>query len=326
MHDVGVIGAGWSGLHAASRLQTAGLNVVVIEKARGPGGRCSTRRQGDFAFDHGAQYFSARGPDFRAAVDGWKQQGLVAVWRPRMAVFGERPENAGTAPDARLVGAPGMNAVLRHLSTDLDCRFGCRAERLHRDEEGWTIELESFASPMRARYLLLTAPPRQAAELLRGVSALANRLAHVPMNPCWAVMLGYERPLEADFDAAFDNEGPLGWLARNSSKPGRTGEAWLLHADPRWSTRHLEDSAAYVAETLLAAFHHRVPSAAEQSPSLISAHRWRYALAPEPLERDCLDDASAGLVVAGDWCAGNRIEGAWTSGMAAARHILNWAQ
>lgn len=325
MHDVCVIGAGWSGLAAAERLQAAGLDVVVIEKARGPGGRCSTRRQEGFAFDHGAQYFTARGPEFRAVVESWIELGLLAAWTPRMTVFGERPENAGTSPDLRLVGTPGMNAVLKHLSAALACRYACRAETLSRKAWYWSIALQGESAPMKARHLLLTAPPEQAADLLAGQSELAQQVRAVPMNPCWALLLGYEQAFEADFDAAFDNEGPLAWLARNSSKPGRSGETWLLHADPKWSMTHLEQDPHWVSEKLLHAFHVRVPQALGQTPVLVSAHRWRYALAPAPLNRNCLSDDVRSLVVAGDWCAGNRIEGAWNSGRAAAELVLDWA-
>ncbi len=324
MLDVCVIGAGWAGLTAAAQLKSAGLEVLVVEKARGPGGRCSTRRQAGFAFDHGAQYFTARSPDFKLAVESWQRLGLVAAWEPTLTVFGDRPARAGVAPNARLVAQPGMNAVLKHVGAGLDCRFSSRVEQLVRQRGGWSIQLEPSETLLHARVMLMTAPPWQAAQLLRGQSDLAERVAAVPMNPSWALMLGYDQPIDSGFDAAFDNEGPLAWLARNSSKPGRSGEAWLVHADARWSTRYLETSAEHAAGVLLSAFHKRVPAAAAQTPSLISAHRWRYALAPEPLELDYLQDAEAGLVLAGDWCAGNRIEGAWTSGRAAAMQIVQW--
>lgn len=322
MHDVCVIGAGWAGLSAASGLHSAGLDVVVLEKARGPGGRCSTRRQDGFAFDHGAQYFTARSADFRAAVQDWLGLGLLASWEPRIHVFGERPHNVGRRPDQRLVGTPAMNAVLKHLSRDLNCRYSCRVQALRRQDQAWVLTLADQAEELKARTIVLTAPPEQSADLLDGHSALAAVVRAVPMNPCWALMLGYERPLAADFDAAFDNEGPLAWLARNSSKPGRAGEAWLLHASAEWSVRHLEETPATVAQVLLHAFHQRVPAAAAHSPGLINAHRWRYALAPKPLDQACLLDADRGLVLAGDWCAGNRIEGAWLSGQAAAKTVL----
>jgi predicted NAD/FAD-dependent oxidoreductase len=330
-HDVCIIGAGWSGLTAASELTAAGLDVVVVEKARGPGGRCATRRQDSFAFDHGGQYFTARSASFAAQIEGWKKLGIVSAWAPEIKVFGQRPTNAGRSPAQRLVGVPGMNAVLKHLATDLNCHFGWRAGSLERRADGWLIERDAeqpraddAEQLIKARSVLVTAPPSQSAELLRDCSDLAPCIAEVPMNPCWALMLGFERSLDSDFDAAFDNEGPLSWLSRNSSKPGRTGEAWLLHASADWSRSHLEEQPELVAERLLQAFRARVPAARQCEPVLVRAHRWRYALAPEPLEQACLSSEPERLVVAGDWCAGNRIEGAWQSGRAAAEVLLQW--
>jgi len=217
-----------------------------------------------------------------------------------------------------------MNAVLKHLSADLDCHFDWRVGKLHRNAEEWVIERDQDGDITRARFLLITAPPYQTAELLEGCSHLASSISQVPMNPCWALMLGFAEALENDFDAAFDNNGPLSWLSRNSSKPGRSGEAWLLHASADWSQAHLEKDVDWVATRLLQAFRERVPDSGRCSPTLVKAHRWRYALAPEPLEQACLSDQSERLVVAGDWCAGNRIEGAWRSGQAAADVLGQW--
>jgi predicted NAD/FAD-dependent oxidoreductase len=322
-HDVCVIGAGWSGLSAATALRAAGLNVIVLEKSRGPGGRCATRRQGGFAFDHGGQYFTARAPAFAGAAEEWRRLGLVAPWQPRIHVFGSRPARGSSSPAERQVAVPGMNGVLRHLAGSLDCRFGWRVERLENDREGWTVYGAEDSDWVRASRLLITAPPSQTAELLDGHSELATRVAGVPMSPCWALMLGFKERLDADFDAAFDNRGPLSWLARNSSKPSRSGEAWIAHANAEWSESHLEESSAEVASALLEAFRQRIPEVTATPPELISAHRWRYAMAPEPLKEACLIDQPKSLVVAGDWCAGNRIEGAWRSGKSAAEALLN---
>ncbi|MEO1360052.1 MAG: FAD-dependent oxidoreductase [Pseudomonadota bacterium] len=49
---IAIIGAGLAGLTLARKLQ-AHHSVTVLEKARGPGGRMSTRRAAPYAFDHG---------------------------------------------------------------------------------------------------------------------------------------------------------------------------------------------------------------------------------------------------------------------------------
>lgn len=62
--DVAIVGAGMAGLSCARALVEAGLKVAVFDKARGAGGRMATRRGELASFDHGAQYFTARSPDF----------------------------------------------------------------------------------------------------------------------------------------------------------------------------------------------------------------------------------------------------------------------
>jgi hypothetical protein len=119
-----VVGAGISGLTAASRLARGGCAVTVYETGRGPGGRTSTRRAGPdgagWQFDHGAQYFSAKDPAFRAIVEDWRAEGLVAEWT---GVFGTLDATTGTfvREDAqetkeRWVGTPSMNAIAKGLS------------------------------------------------------------------------------------------------------------------------------------------------------------------------------------------------------------------
>jgi renalase len=317
--DVVVVGAGWAGLTAASRLAARGISVTVLDKARGPGGRSSTRREGKFSFDHGAQYFTARSEAFRRRVESWEAAGLVAQWRPRLRVFGRQPEGGNGTPDRRLVALPGMNGLLRRFAEGLDCRYLQRVDRIRFDGR-WQVECDD-GTRLGCSALLLTAPPPQAATLLGADHPLHAQLKAVQMLPCWALMLGYEKPVQADFDAAFVNQGNLAWIARNNTKPQRgSGESWVIHASAHWSVSQLESSPEQVAAAMLRDLRQLEPAFAG-SPLLACAHRWRHALAEAPLHAGCLLDGETRLALAGDWCGGSRIEGAWSSGVAAARRL-----
>jgi predicted NAD/FAD-dependent oxidoreductase len=80
---IGIIGAGMAGLSCAQALRDQGHHPVLFDKGRGPGGRMSTRRidtpLDEAAFDHGAQYLTARDPAFVAQVDRWAQAGHGAL-------------------------------------------------------------------------------------------------------------------------------------------------------------------------------------------------------------------------------------------------------
>ena len=75
---VAIIGAGIAGLSCATQLARHGCAVSVFDKSRGPAGRMSTRRGEGWQCDHGAQYFTARSPEFRAEVARWQAAGVSA--------------------------------------------------------------------------------------------------------------------------------------------------------------------------------------------------------------------------------------------------------
>jgi predicted NAD/FAD-dependent oxidoreductase len=121
-----------SGLAAAMRLQNAGARVVVFDKGRGPGGRMSTRRHGDYSFDHGAPYFTVSDARFQKIVDQWTQAGAAEVWGAPIAVVeGDRRVDAA-GPGLCYVGTPGMNAVVASLGSELDVCYDTRVEGLRR--------------------------------------------------------------------------------------------------------------------------------------------------------------------------------------------------
>lgn len=61
--DVVVVGAGLAGLSAARHLHAAGLEVVVLERSDGIGGRVSTDVQNGFRLDRGFQLFNPAYPE-----------------------------------------------------------------------------------------------------------------------------------------------------------------------------------------------------------------------------------------------------------------------
>jgi predicted NAD/FAD-dependent oxidoreductase len=116
---IAVIGAGIAGLSCAAALQQAGLAVSLFEKSRGPAGRMSTRRGDDWQCDHGAQYFTARHPDFAAELTHWIQAGVAQQWSPRLQVFGGATSRSPDPAVERFVGVPQMTAPARFMASAL---------------------------------------------------------------------------------------------------------------------------------------------------------------------------------------------------------------
>ena len=142
------------------------------------------------------------------------------------------------------------------------------------------------------------------------------------MKPCWAGLVAFDKPLGINFDGLFVQNSSLSWIARNSSKPGRDSQdTWVIHGSPVWSQENLESDKASIARQLLTAFF-EATGLAPVEPVYLQAHRWRYALAENPLSDMCLWDADSQIGVSGDWCANSRVEGAFLSGAAIAGRVM----
>ena len=318
--SVTVVGAGLSGLLCARRLTAAGLTVRVLDKARGTSGRMATRREGALRFDHGAQYFTARSQPFRDLVRDWQDAGVVEEWSgPLVRLDGDEVQPA--RPARRYVGVPGMSAVGRHLASDLDVTLERRVARVERNGRGHLLLDEGDQVLAHSDAVVLAMPAPQAAALVADQSpALAADLEAVPHTPCWALMVRFAEPLPVDWAGAWVADGPLGWLAREASKPGReAGESWVLHARPWWSELMAGLDGERVGQELLRALGALVGRplpAVDQAQS----HFWAHAQPVQALTSGCLGDGLIG--VCGDWCAGARVEGAALSARAVSERLL----
>lgn len=306
---VAIVGAGMAGLSAAHVLRDAGVACTLFDKSRGLGGRMSTRRVGDLQFDHGAQYFSAKGESFAALVRQWRDAGCMADWL-----------------DGALVGAPAMTSPAHRMATGFEVITAREVKGLSRTARGWT--LLDANGPIEAREgnefsaVLFALPAPQIAPILSPAGVSFDAINKVRFAPCWALMLGYAKRFDFVWTHLRDDAADLAWIARDATKPQRSGEheTFVIHASADWSRRWLELSKDEAAVRLLALF--REKTGLQDEPIFVAAHRWRYALVEETAGEACLWDNDARIGACGDWCLGSRVEAAFDSGEAMARAYL----
>ena len=334
---VAVIGAGMAGISCARTLVQTGHSVQVFEKSAGLGGRMATRDSAFGSFDHGAQYFTARDSRFVMALE--TSPALCKRWSANTVQLideaGHVTSPGKPASDAHWVGAPGMKSLVAGWAEELSAKgqieLDTRVTQIAPDavKHGqWQLRTEG---PDEAHHVysgfdavLLALPNMQARFLLQNSklgAAWTAALEAVEVAPCWTLMLAFPQAMQPDlsalgpqWNAARSTHHRIAWLARESSKPGRSPiERWTVQASPEWSQEHLQDDAARVEAKMVKAFAEVTGIRAE--PSHVDSQRWLYAKTTRPLGRSHLWDGTKHLGVCGDWCLGHRVEDAFVSGL-----------
>jgi len=328
MTRIAIIGAGIAGLTLARQLADH-AHVTVFEKSNGTGGRMATRFASPHAFDHGAQFFTAKSEAFQAQVAEWIQLGIVRSWNARFAEF-ERDKIVATRnwDDIRphYVGVPGMSQIGKHLAKGIDVKLNTQVMPLQRSGDPWQLRTDSGEELGHFDWVISTAPAAQTAELLPD-GPFKPAIEKAQMLGCCALMLGFPEtatpPIE--WQAALVREADISWVSVNSSKPGRPAAfSMVVHSTNSFAEARLHDDVADVQEHLLQELQ-LVTGIDTATADHCTLHRWRYANIPQQNGEPALLDPEQKIGACGDWLIHGRVESAFLSGLqlaAAIRKLL----
>ncbi len=337
--DALIVGSGMTAQAAGHRLVREGFRVVLLDKARGVGGRMSTRSFAGATFDHGAQFFTVRSGEFGDRVHRWEEMGLVEAWfqkpvpTPAISTAPGQPKQsdpgasweasplaaaAHSAGHFRYRGKPSMTAMAK----DFDRRLAqvvreAKVTRLSHVDGLWRAQAEDGRSWL-ARTLLLTPPMPQTVALL----AEQHDLIPKPLLDSWkavrytksiTVMVRLDRPtgLPAPGYLSLPEPEPLMTIVDNQLKGISTEPSVTLQSGPAFAERFYDAPDAERVPLLWAA---AAPFLGDARPLESQVHRWGLATCENPLSDRFGTVPSIRLWVAGDAFGGSRIECAFQSG------------
>jgi renalase len=335
--DVAIVGAGIAGLTLARALAARGEPPVVLERSRGIGGRCATRRLDDGQpVDHGVGYLHGRSERFCAELAALGAEPGIVSW-PRSRSGRGLPCQPEAFEEGvfRFAPSAGVNRLAKHLARGLDVRLESEVVSLQLDSgQRWTLALGSGGT-IRARTLVLAQPIPSARRLLEdiedvpaGVASLFPLLDLVLTLPCLAVIARYgESVAPPAWDVSLpESSASIHTILHDSSKrPGQRRLVLVVQARPGYSRQHIGQPAADWTRALLdeaASLH----GAWVREPEHVQSHAWHHARvdAPSRLAAPILARLSGGavLALAGDaFHAAGGVEGAYLSGLALADRL-----
>lgn len=320
-----VIGAGMAGIIAARRLQKKGVQVTVLEKSKGFGGRMATRRVGEAVFDHGAQFLTVHGMFFRVVVEDLQDQGQLKAWS-RGFLNGDRILNSDGY--LRFCGTQGMAPVAKALAEPLKVELQQTVKQIEAQGRTWVVSSESGQS-WQADALILTPPLPQSLALLENTpwapdSDTLQKLKGVKYDPAIVAMAILDGPSglpEPGGLAQADPMSPIAWIADNQQKGISQVPAVTLQGTAHFSRNQWKNDKTEAGKLLWEAAKPYLKADCLE----LDVHRWRFAQVQDPLPENCLMlQDNPPLLLAGDAFGDrfNPIEGAATSGLEAAKLLL----
>ena len=358
IYDIAIVGAGAAGSYCAHRLQAVGLDVCVIDKSRGTGGRASSKRlasdgvpanlDAQQSCELGAPFFHLEDQQLAESVNSWLAAGVIAPWPA-----------ADKKSQIAFTGTPTMSSLTRHLVQRCDFFGSEKISIIEQDVSGWRLLNDSYQCRIRAKRLIITAPAAQSAVLLSSSAAPETWLidAHRASRTCspqWATAVSVNHNLISCLSqvqievlerlpAVIESEvGSIARIVCDSRKPQRTASEyrWVLQADEDWSQQQIDADNQWVSQQLLETFvcwlnDQQGYSFAVTDFSCLPAHRWRLGrhhgfLSAQDNSLDNLSVPSAdkldyrycdqlGLAIAADWLG----EGSVYSAMKSADNLVS---
>lgn len=339
-HEIIIVGGGVAGLTLARTLQRRGVRSQVLERARGVGGRCATRRVDGRPVDHGLPFLHGRSDPFCAELASLEDVTRLEEWPTVRDGDGSpcRPE-AFTDAGHRAAIAEGVNRFPRHLARGLDVRVDARVVALAApmaDAECWTLTLDS-GDRLQACSLALAVPPPNALDLLAtapvlpdAVRALMPLLELVRMVSCLTVIATYPEgtpvpPWQISYPRGSDIVHSV--IHDSSKRAAGTPLTLVIQARAAWSRAH-EGEAPGTWASLILAEATRLHGDWLARPAGMQAHAWRRArvAAGAELVRPLALRLGGGALFG---CAGDGfhraggVEGAYLSGRQLAEQLLD---
>lgn len=316
--DFIIVGAGISGLAFAKQINELGYSLAVFEKARGTGGRLSSKRKvyGDnleMAFDLGCSSIAAKSSDFARQLEDWHLKGVISPWWQ---------DQYGTT---HYVPTPRNSALTRHLSKDLDCHFSTKVTKIMRCDGIWQVFYEASDGKIemaKARHIILAMPSPQAHDLLPESSSFRKILTSSSIFPQWVMGIKVSMASEPQVGIEYPQSSIIHSISYESSKPHRTvdpeGQVLQIQATSNWSLNNVDEHPDDIALQLTSELKRVINSKFVVESQHV--HRWLYSGVAENINTEAsakgyLWDGNNGLGIIGDYLTDSLygVESAWLS-------------
>ena len=292
--SVAILGAGVSGAVCASLLSER-CDVTVFEKARGPGGRLSSRRiPSGSSCPLGAV---AAGVSAKPLLHKLSYQAISTA--PRASYIWSNPNSLSVGCHTISLPFPPQT-ICQELLCGINCYYETPIVSVFLDNHGWVLhsQTQSFGP---YDWLISSLPAPQAVNLMPDQCSFLSLLQQPRFSSCVSLVITHKKDGSTPVIPSDMLSSVIDSIVSYPSHPNDPHLHWTIHATPDWSASYFDLTEQQIIENLLVSCGQR-PILDNMESLWTHLHRWRYAHCQRSIEAPCLVDTSLQIAAIGDWC------------------------
>jgi predicted NAD/FAD-dependent oxidoreductase len=319
MIDFCILGSGVAGSTIANLLSKK-YSVQVFDKARGPGGRSSSKRlKKNLSFDHGVQYISPKSKEFLNFSNSLLKKGKFKTWNGNHLDFTFEKKSSSI----KYIGKKGNNALIKHQLKGIKKKFNSQIIKIKYKKYFWEITFKD-KSKHHFKSLVLTCPFPQLKKLAKNYLEKKILNLNVKMEPNITVMVAFKNQKDLPISSIKFNDNILSWAANENSKKRFKSNfsLWTLQATLKWSKKTINNyrDSNSVINQLISRF---IKLSGFDKNKIVhkKIHGWKYSYNFKKTPFLSNWNKRYQLGVCGDWFGGPKVENAWLSANDLAKKI-----
>jgi hypothetical protein len=301
---IAIIGAGLSGANIYSLFKKDGHDVTIFEKARGAGGRCSTRYIDDKFIDHGTPFFKASNDTF---IEFCQKKVVEKILVKKENYY--YPTN-------------GMNKLCSSLIDKSDIIQNTKIVSCKLIHKKWKLTDENNMHYNSFDKLIITIPSVQILELdIELTNHIKEALATVKYNSI-ASLLIYSNSIQNTMNQKLLNDRSFKKIVDNSSKYNyKNFSSYVIHLSEDVTNGQNFKNKEEVQEFMLQKIYTNFGIVLEDDFHIMP-HFWKYGFVAKSIDEDCFYNKNLSLGICGDYFKYSDLEGTYLSSKSLYEKIL----
>gem|GEM_PF-1322241 len=291
---IAIIGAGFSGCNLYNNLKEKYEDITIFEKARGVGGRLSTKYIEDKFIDHGTSSLIPITDDLKFfCLDLAKNSVLKAKYDEFI------PKN-------------GIDSICKFLINEKDLLANTKIIKANNLNNKWILEDENHKIYEDFDLLFITIPAPQILEIqIKLPTLFKEKISLIKYDSVFSLILYSNENLKLDEKKIYENVDVSDIINNSKKYSYKDFSSYIIHSTKEFANCLNHKNKDEIYELFLENFEEELQDELKNFTTI--AHFWKYANAKNSLDMPYFLNEEKNLGICGDYFNHNNMEAALSS-------------